>query len=69
MPNGRHKYFNRGRHGALYQQLVAEYIQNGYTAREAMEIVGDYLDLHEEIEDLDNDEDFSRDLYSFLRYE
>jgi hypothetical protein len=47
------------RHNSLYQQLVAEYIQNGYTAREAMEIAGDYLDYHERFHGLTNDEDFS----------
>ena len=66
--SGRLKHVKH-RHGALYKQILNEYVQNGYTLREAMEIVGDYLDLHEEIEDLDNDEDFSRDLYDFLRYE
>ena len=47
------------RHNNLYQQLVGEYIRNGYSAREAMEIASDYLDLHERLHGLTNDEDFS----------
>ena len=50
------------RHGALYRQLCNEYVKNGYTLKEAMEIVGDYLDLHERVDGLTCDEDFSRTL-------
>jgi hypothetical protein len=56
MNKGRLVKHSKQRHGALYKQIVAEFIEKGYDVPSALEMARDYLDMHE----LTNDEDFSR---------
>lgn len=52
--------YGKRRHGSLYQQIVAEFEAKGYDRKTAMEMAGDYLDMHEMYDDYTGDDDFTR---------
>jgi hypothetical protein len=66
MSKGRLVKHSKQRHGALYKQIAAEFRAKGYDHITACEMARDYLELHEEIDGLSSDEDFSR-TYCYIR--
>ena len=60
MNKGRLVKHSKHRHGALYKQIAAEFRAKGYDHITACEMARDYLDLHETLDGLTCDEDFSR---------